>query len=88
MRKMNRVIAVILALVMVISLTAVSALADEKESAGKDIVYTCLGDSIAAGYSASGTASRRATHCPPMWHGSMPDWCRWRDPTARSWPIR
>ena len=51
MRKMNRVIAVILALVMVISLTAVSALADEKESAGKDIVYTCLGDSIAAGYS-------------------------------------
>lgn len=52
MRNWKKAIAIVLALVMMISLAAVSALADEKKTdAEKDIVYTCLGDSIAAGYS-------------------------------------
>lgn len=51
MRNWKRVISVMLVLVMTISLTAIPAMAEEEKTTEKSLVYTCLGDSIAAGYS-------------------------------------
>lgn len=51
MRNWKRVISVMLVLVMTISLTAIPAMAEDEKTTEKSLVYTCLGDSIAAGYS-------------------------------------
>ena len=51
MRNWKKVVALMLALVLMVSLAAMSAMAEDTKTTEKKLVYTCLGDSIAAGYS-------------------------------------
>lgn len=83
MRNMKKLIAVLMALAMILSCTAVAAFAAKKKTAepkkydyngdGK-VVYTVLGDSIAAGYSLPGfwEASKWDASWPVV-EGSYPD---------------
>ena len=62
MRNWRKMIALLIALVLVMGLVMSSAVAEPGEKEEKSgIIYTCLGDSIAAGYSLPGFEERRYT---------------------------
>lgn len=58
MRNWKKVVALMLTLVLMVSLAAMSAMAEEGKTTEKKLVYTCLGDSIAAGFSLPTYVSR------------------------------
>ena len=61
MRNWRKMIALLIALVLITGLAMSSAIAEPSEKEKSGIVYTCLGDSIAAGYSLPGFEERRYT---------------------------